>query len=154
MLVDDESRVDQAHGGAGADNIHGNGGIYLLHYGVGSYVLYEHNGLDTFFGGAGGNIFMFETGSALNDIDVVKEFSTADSDVTDLVDILGSAYDPLTDEITDFVEMIDNGSDTFLKVDRDGTGCTYSMTQIITLEGVIGLTGQTALESSGNLLAA
>ncbi|WP_164738227.1 type I secretion C-terminal target domain-containing protein [Frigidibacter oleivorans] len=76
------------------------------------------------------------------------------TDVIDLTDILGSAFDPLTDVITDFVEMTDSGSDPVLKVDRDGTGGLYSFEQIATLKGVTGLTDEAALVSSGNLLAA
>jgi hypothetical protein len=59
----------------------------------------------------------------------------------------------MTDAITDFVEMTDNGSSTVVKVGQEGTGGTYSMTQIATLEGITGLTDEAALEASDHLLA-
>lgn len=145
---------DDVHGGDGADDIHGDDGDDLLHGGDGDDVLYGDDGLDQLFGGAGADTFVFEAASAYNDVDVIKDFDLSDSDVIDLTDILGATYDPMTDAITDFVEMTDNGSNTILKVDQDGTGGTYSMTQIATLEGITGLTDEAALETSGHLLAA
>jgi len=41
-----------------------------------------------------------------------------------------------------------------VKVDRDGTGATYSLAPIATIEGVTGLTDEAALVSSGNLIVA
>ena len=38
-----------------------------------------------------------------------------------------------------------------MKVDRNGTGGTYSMEQIALLEGITGLTDESALITSGNL---
>jgi hypothetical protein len=52
------------------------------------------------------------------------------------------------------VEITTNGSNSEVKVDRDGTGGTYGMTQIALLEGVTGLTDEAALVSSGNLVVA
>jgi hypothetical protein len=39
-----------------------------------------------------------------------------------------------------------------VKVDRDGTGSTYSLTQIATLNGVTGLTAEQALLKAGTIL--
>jgi len=41
-----------------------------------------------------------------------------------------------------------------VKVDRDGTGSTYSLTQIATLNTVTGLTDEQALLTAGTILAA
>jgi len=41
--------------------------------------------------------------------------------------------------------MTTSGNDSILKVDRDGTGGTYSFTQIAIIEGVTGLTDEEAL---------
>jgi len=45
----------------------------------------------------------------------------------------------------------DGHSDGVVKVDRNGTGGTYSMEQIALLEGITGLTDESALITSGNL---
>lgn len=63
-------------------------------------------------------------------------------------------YDPLTDLITDWVQMTTSSSNTLLKVDRDGTDSTYGWTQIATIQGVTGLTDEAALVSGGQLLVA
>lgn len=144
--------ADDVHGGSGNDTISGEGGNDLLHGGDGNDTLYGGDGLDTLFGGAGEDVFVFEAASAFNNIDVIKDFDIA-NDAIDLSDVL-SSYDPMTDLITDWVEMTTSGSDTILKVDRDGTGGTYSLAQIATIQGVTGLTNEEALVSGGQLLVA
>ena len=144
--------ADDVHGGSGNDDISGDGGNDLLHGGDGDDILKGGDGLDTLYGGAGADAFVFQTASAFNNIDVIKDFDVA-NDVIDLTDVLGS-YDPLTDLITDWVEMTTSGSDTVLKVDRDGTGGTYSLVQIATIQGITGLTNEEALVSGGQLLVA
>lgn len=85
-----------------------------------------------------------------------KNFNiTNDNDVLDISDILdATSYSHAVVAITDWVEITDSGSDSIVRVDHDGTGGTYSMTQIATLESITGLTDEAALVSSGNLLAA
>jgi hypothetical protein len=51
-----------------------------------------------------------------------------------------------------WIEITTSGSDSIVKVDRDGTGGTYSLAQIATLTGITGLTDEAALVSSGNLV--
>jgi hypothetical protein len=63
--------------------------------------------------------------------------------------------DPMIESLTDFVQILDSGSNSTLSVGHDGTGATYyGFTQIATLTGITGLTDEAALVSSGNLLAA
>lgn len=69
----------------------------------------------------------------------------------DLRDLLG-LFDPLTDLITDFVEITTVGSDSHVKVDADGGA--NSFVQIATLKTITGLTDEEALVTSGHLLAA
>ena len=145
--------ADDAHGGAGTDTIYGGDGADLLHGGAGDDMLYGQDGLDTLFGGIGADTFVFESASAFNDIDVIEDFSTGESDALDLANLL-NVYDPMTDLITDFVEITDSGSDSVVKVDTAGTGTFGAGTQIATLKGITGLTDEVALESSGKLIAA
>jgi hypothetical protein len=72
--------------------------------------------------------------------------------VSDILD--ATSYNHDADPITDWVEITTSGSDSVVKIDRDGTGGTYSMTQVATLQGITGLTDEAALVTSGNLLAA
>lgn len=71
----------------------------------------------------------------------------------DLIDLLGG-YHPMTDVITDFVQITDSGSDSVLKVDVTGSGTFRAGTQIALLQGIMGLIDEAALVASGNLIAA
>lgn len=102
-------------------------------------------------GGADADVFVFEAASAYSNIDVITDFSLGDNDKINLVNLLG-AYNPLTQAITDFVQITTSGSNSLLSVDRDGTGAGYGFTQIATLNGITGLTDEAALVSSGNLV--
>ena len=65
-----------------------------------------------------------------------------------------SAYNPLTDDITHFVEITTSGSNSILKVDANGTTGGASFVQIATLEGITGLTNEATLEANGTLITA
>jgi hypothetical protein len=76
-------------------------------------------------------------------------------DVSDILD----GYDPLSDAISDFIRVTDNGTHSFLSVDADGGG--NSFTQIAQLSSVTNIAaGATATElelqamlSAGTLVA-
>lgn len=145
---------DDAHGGAGTDTLDGGNGDDLLYGGDGDDILYGKDGLDTLHGGDGADTYVFEGVSAFNDVDVIRDFSVADDDVLDLSDILDTVYDPLTDAISDFIQLTESSGDTAVEVDLDGTGTTYTFQQIALLQGVTGLSSPELLETNGNLLAA
>ncbi len=151
--LDGAGGADDIHGGAGNDTTTGGAGNDLLHGGEGDDTLYGGDGLDTLYGGAGADVFVFEAASAYNNVDVIRDFSLSDNDAIDLADILGS-YDPMSDAITDFVQMTTSGSNSTLFVDRDGLGGTYGFTQIATITGVTGLTDEAALVTGGHLIVA
>lgn len=153
---------DDLNGGNGADNIHGGNGddiirggdsSDLLHGGVGDDIIYGDAGADTIFGGDGADTFRFEATTAYSGIDIIKDFRVSQGDVIDLADVLDGIYDPMSDDLTDFVQFSQSGSDTVVSIDRDGTGVTYGWTQIATLQGVVH-TDPEALVTAGNLLAA
>jgi Ca2+-binding RTX toxin-like protein len=119
--------------------------------GSGNDAISGGDGLDTLYGEGGADTFLWEAATAYNNIDVVKDFTSGSgNDALDLSDLLG-LYNG-TDPIADWVEITTNGSNSVVKVDRDGTGGTYSLTQIATLEGVTGLTDEAALVTNGNLI--
>lgn len=112
------------------------------------------DGQDDLYGSDGQDIFVFEAASAFNDVDTVNDFSTAGGDALDLSDILsGAGYDPMTDLITDFVQITTSGSDSIVKVDVTGAASFGAGTQIATIVGVTGLTDEAALVASGSLIA-
>lgn len=135
------------------ETFYGYGGNDVIYAGDGNDVLYGGSGADILFGEAGADRYVFEAASAFSAVDTIYGFNTSQNDMIDLRDVL-SLFDPLTDLITDFVEITTSGSDSILKVDQDGTGGTYSLTQIATISGVTGLTDEAALVSGGQLLVA
>lgn len=142
--------ADQIHGGEGNDTLNGGDGDDLLHGGVGDDTLYGNDGLDTLFGGDGADTFVFEAASAYNDVDVVSDFD-AGADVIDITDLL-TAYDPMTDALTDFVQITDDGTHSTLAVDADGGADNF--VAVASILNVTGLTDENALASSGALLVA
>lgn len=151
--IDGAGGNDAIHGGDGNDILKGGAGTDLLHGGVGDDTLYGQDGLDTLFGGAGADTFVFEAVSAYNNIDVIKDFSLSGADKLNLANLLTS-YNPLTHAIEDFVRITESGGNSLLAVDRDGTGTTYGFQQIATIEGVLGLTDEAGLKTSGQLITA
>lgn len=149
--VDGSAYADTLTGDDGSNVIAGNAGADALTGGAGDDTLYGGDGLDTLLGGDGADSFVFENASAFNNVDVVSDFSVAESDVIDITDLL-SAYDPMSDVITDFVQITDNGSDSTLAVDTNGGADNF--VTVSTLTGVTGLTDEAALVTSGNLLVA
>lgn len=146
-----DAGTDTLNGGAANDKLYGGADNDTLSGGDGNDILYGQGGLDAMTGGTGADQFVFEVASAFSNIDTISDFNTAQADALDLSEVL-SAYDPLNDAITDWVEMSTSGSNTILKVDQDGTGTTYGWTQIATLTGVTGLTDEAALVANGNLI--
>ena len=74
-----------------------------------------------------------------------------ETDAIDISDLL-SGYTFGVDDLTDFVQILDNGANSDLYVDVTGTGTFGVGTQIATLYNVTGLTDEVALETSGNLI--
>lgn len=153
---------DTLRGGAGNDLIRGENGNDILYGDDGADFLWGGAGNDTIVGSgsrdwlrgeAGADTFVFESSTAFNDLDFLKDFSITDNDVLDLSDVL-IGYDPLTDAISDFVAFTDNGTHSFLRVDADGAANGTDFTNIIArIDNVTGL-DETTLETNGNLIGA
>lgn len=143
--------ADNIHGGDGDDIIRGGDGSDLLHGGNGDDIIYGDAGADTIFGGAGADTFRFEAATAYSGIDLIKDFRVIEGDVLDIADVLSGIYDPINDNLADFVQFTQSGNDTVVSIDRDGVGATYAWTQIAVLQGVVH-TDADALVTSGHLL--
>lgn len=132
---------DELYGGVGADTLKGEDGDDILNGGQDSDILY---------GGAGSDTFVFGPESIFGD-DTILDFSLAEFDKLDISDML-VGYDPLTSLLTDFIEITDNGTDSFLSVNANGTGNPNDYVQIAIISNVTGLTDEDALEASGHLI--
>lgn len=144
-LIDIEAIVgseynDTIRGGSDDDYLQGAGGDDILTGGLGRDLLY---------GGDGADIFAFEAASAFDRVDMVRDFDASEGDVLNIADLL-SAYDPLTDAITDFVQFTQNGANTDVQVNVSGDP-SGSFETAFTVE--FGLTGSvTDLLNNGSLV--
>jgi len=152
-MLKGNSGNDALYGQGGNDTLIGDAGTDTLRGEDGDDLLYGGAGLDTLYGGLGADAFVFEAASAFSNVDVIKDFSTSQGDRLDIKDLL-VGYDPLTSAITDFLQITTSGSNSIVKVDRDGTGTSYALSQISTIEGVTGITDEQALLTNGNLIVA
>lgn len=129
-------------GGVGNDTLWGYGGDDTLVGGGGTNLL---------IGGAGADTYMFLASDVGSGVSTISGFSLVDNDVIDLRDVL-SAYDPLTDILSDYVQFSSDGwGGTNVNVDIDGSLSGHSWTQIATLQS-LSFNDPSALAISGHLL--
>lgn len=152
--------IENAKGGAGDDvivgnalnnKLWGNAGSDVLKGGNGDDMLYGGAGHDMLYGGAGEDIFVFEGPFDANSSDLIADFDAGD-DTIHLSGVL-EGFDPLTSAISDFVNIVDDGSNSNVLVDIDGTGTGHSMTLLAVLKDITGLDADT-LYNSGHLTVA
>lgn len=65
-----------------------------------------------------------------------------------------TSYDPIPSQLPTSSKSRRAGSNSVVKVDRGGTGGSYSLAQIATIEGVTGLTNEATLLANGHIIAA
>lgn len=112
----DRIRVDASEqgsdiliGGTGNDILYGEGGDDFLFIG---------EGFDQAYGGTGSDVFVMFFPDAV--ADKIYDFTVGvGGDVLNIADVL-IGYDPLADALSDFVQLVDNGGDTELRVNADG----------------------------------
>ncbi|GAB1256202.1 hypothetical protein NBRC116494_07040 [Aurantivibrio plasticivorans] len=134
----------------GDDLLLGNGGVDYLYGGTGDDTLDGGAGSDVLYGQSGADTFEFDENDAFDGSDIIQDFSLAEDDKLDVSNLLEDGYDPLTDAISDFIQITDNGTDSILSVDVDGDADNF--VQIATILNVTGLSDEDSLEVSGTLI--
>lgn len=102
--------------------------------GLNSNTLNGGSGNDDLYGSDGIDIFVFDNTSS---VDTVYNFNTLGRDKLDISSII--SYDPLSDDITDFVQLTEGGGNTTVSIDANGAAGGSSFTNIAVLDGVTGL---------------
>lgn len=118
---------DVLFGGSGWDKLYGNEGADTLYGGKGS---------DRLNGGGDADLFVLD-GINFNRPDTILDLSISEGDRIQIKDILN--FDPLTDAITDFVQITQSGADSLLSVDINGTDGGASFEVAARIKGVTGL---------------
>lgn len=151
-IIDGTALHDTIIGNAGDDVLNGMGGDDSIHGGAGDDVLYGGSGYDLLLGGEGADTFVFQSATAYDAIDAIRDFDTGENDRIDIADLL-TGYDPLQHAIDDFVRITEDGSgNKILSVDADGSGAAQTMTQIGTVSGVAGVMDVDSLIAAGHLI--
>lgn len=148
-IVNGGNGNDKVYGGAGVDTVRGGAGNDEIFGQDGNDIIYGDAGNDILTGGLGADRFVWMASDAVGSSDNIYGFSIAEGDILDISDIL-TAYDPMTEVLTDFIRITENGGHSFVKIDVDGGA--NSWTTLATIRGVLGLTNEQALVDSGNLL--
>ena len=141
---------DTIRGEGGADTLDGGDGADTIYGGADNDIIYGGTGgdRDNLYGEAGADTFMLDA----FDREHVRDFSTTDGDFLDISDLLTGFYDPMTDTLTDFVRITDNGTNSDLRVDQTGSGSFGNATRVATIYSATGLTDEEALETAGTLI--
>jgi len=100
-------------------------------------VLYGGDGLDMLYGGEGRDSFIFESGSAFNNIDQIFNFNEFERDSIDLSDLL-IGY-TLILPINDFVQLTETGGNTIISVDVDGLTGGINYVDVASIQNTVGL---------------
>ena len=80
---------------------------------------------------------VYDTAYYVSTVNRVVGFDETE-DVLNIANILDTNYDPLTDLLSDFVDVVDNGQHTFIRIDEDGTGTASSMNTVARIDGYTG----------------
>ena len=144
----DRVRVDASE--VGADILIGGAGNDVLYGEAGDDILIVGDGFDQIYGGSGSDQIVFDVMDGL--ADQIFGFETGvGADVINITDIL-QGFDPLTDALSDFVQLVQNGSDTELQVDVDGSAGVASFAVLAVIDGGVSDT-LADLITNGNLVA-
>lgn len=137
-------------GNTSANILTGNAGENMLNGDKGDDILDGGAGHDILTGGLGADRFVFSAATFDGVSDTVTDFSVSQHDRLDIHELL-TGFDPLTDNLSDFVQVTNNGVDSFVTVDADGAASGASPVQVAMLANVV-LADETALVAGGSLI--
>ncbi len=152
--------IDRLFGDAGNDELRGGNDNDIIYGGTGNDVVKGQNGddlliggqgADELTGGKGADTLKWLAGDLDGSVDTIRGFSTSSGDKLDIANIL-TGYSPLTDAITDFVMITDDGTSSTLAIDIDGGADNFVTVAI--LVNKLNMTDEQALEASGALITA
>ena len=150
-LILEGSLLANGTGNTLGNSLTGNDANNILNGSSGNDTLDGGAGHDTLLGGAGADTFVFHAATAYVTPDVVGDFKTLQLDKIDISDLLTS-YDPLTNALSDFVNLTVSGRTTILSVDADGLGSGSGFQAVATLNNVTTLPDVDTLVANGNLI--
>lgn len=147
LNMNDTNDSHTMNGSSKADRLNGAGGNDVLYGYDGNDILIGGDGVDYLVGGNGADRFFFNSKTG---IDTIEDFNKTE-DILDFSALL-EPFNPLTQLVSDFIMIEDNGYDSTIKIDTDGKGSVYGWTQIATLYSTADMTDGQTLYNSGRIL--
>jgi VCBS repeat-containing protein len=128
-------------GGAGNDTLHGGGGADLLLGGVGNDTLYGGAGRNILVGGAGNDTFVIDPSALTGGLalaDVIADYTHGEDtiDLSALLATLGAGAPGNAGSADLVVSLANDGTNTTLSVDSNGTTAGGSPVAVAVLSGV------------------
>lgn len=145
------SSANTLKGHTGDDIIRGGAGNDKLYAGYGTDTLYGDAGADTLYADQGNDTFVYEAATAFSGMDTIRNFNKNGNDVIDISDVL-TQYDPITDILSDYVNVYQSGSHSYVGIDTDGAANGSNYSDIAMLYQVTGLDDVDTLETNGTLI--
>ena len=141
---------DTVNAGSGNDVIFGGLGNDIIDGGAGNDRILGEAGNDTIIGGSGSDTVMFQVldgeesdNAGGNGTDTWLDFhlgNTTTDDQADKIDIsdllVNYSGDGSAASLSDYLSVNSDGTDTTIRVDRDGVGGQYQSTDLVVLKGV------------------
>ena len=136
-LIGDNNN-NEIYGWNGTDIIRGGGGNDVLAGGNGNDEIYGGAGLDILYGAGDDDTFIFEGETAFDALDRIMDYSGGDT--IDIGDVLSdSGYQNGIDALNEWVQITNDGANSYIDVDRDGAGTNYSFDTIARVDGTTAL---------------
>jgi hypothetical protein len=121
-VIDGRQGDDTILGGGVTDFLFGGYGDDFINAGGGNDEIQGGPGSDELIGNTGADTFLYDLTDATDEQDIIRDFGSG-ADVIDLTMALTAvAFDPLVDDVDDFVFFDQVGSDTVGSFDPDGLG--------------------------------
>ncbi|EKD98561.1 MAG: RTX toxin exported protein, partial [uncultured bacterium] len=138
--TDTYSSIEGVVGGSGNDTLTGNSSANVIMGDGGSDILSGLGGADTLTGGSSSDIFVFKAADVGTGVDTITDFKVAPvaegGDVLDLASVLqGTGAND--SNLGAFLLFSNDGTNTTISVDLDGSGSGASPVQLVTLHGVV-----------------
>lgn len=134
---------------AGNDVLIGNDGNDILYGDSGSDILRGGAGTDYLYGGLGADTFAFDKTNTGTGVDRIKDFNISQGDRIDISNVL-QGLDPIANIITNYINVMESGKNSVLRVDLSGSGTNW--TDIAIIENVLNMTDESMLVQKGHLV--
>ncbi len=118
----------------------------VVTFGSGSNMLFGGDG-----GPGGSDTYVFKAANLGTGVDTIRDFSLSQNDKIDISDVLSGHYNPATQALSNFVNIVTSGGSSIVEVDLTGHAGASGWNQVVRIFSVTGLNEQ-SLVHHGNLI--